>query len=134
MVNPFNLFEFNFVAMTVVLYIVSDACSEPVFLPAALLLCLSVRTVSWLLEKLSIFKIRINRQACTDCGACVKACPGQAMKGLYEQTFFRADCFSCGECLRACAFDALSYASQDVPRTLEKRDDIPIQSNIGGTQ
>ena len=114
MLNPFNLFELNFVATTVVLYIIlTFALSLFFYRPHCYAVC-PFGLVSWLLEKLSVFKIRINRQACTDCGACVKACPGQAMKGLYENAVFPADCFSCGECLQACAFDALSYTPQIV--------------------
>jgi len=111
-INPFNLFEFNFDGPAITLYIVATLVLSLFFYrPHCYCVC-PFGLVSWLLGKLSVFKIRINRQACTDCGACVKACPSQAMKGLYEYAVFPADCFSCGECLRACAFDALSYTGQ----------------------
>jgi polyferredoxin len=113
-VNPFNLFELNFVSLSVVIYIIASLVLSLFFYrPHCYAVC-PFGLLSWLFEKISIFKIRINRQACTGCGACIKACPGQAMKGLYEGAVFRADCFSCGECLNACAFDALSYAGQNV--------------------
>jgi len=111
-INPFNLFEVNFVSLSVVLYLAITLCVSLFFYrPHCYAVC-PFGLLSWVLEKISIFKIRINRQACTDCGACIKACPGQAMKGLYEKAVFPADCFSCGECLQACAFDALSYSGQ----------------------
>jgi len=111
-INPFNLFEANFSSLSVALYIGATlALSLFFYRPHCSAVC-PFGLVSWVLEKLSVFKIRINRQACTSCGACVKACPGQAMKGLYEQAVLRADCFSCGECLQACAVDALCYARE----------------------
>lgn len=111
-VNPFNLFELTSVALPVALYIAATlALSLLFYRPHCYAVC-PFGLLSWVLERVSVFKIRINRQKCTSCGACIRACPGQAMKGLYEQASFPADCFSCGECLSACTFDALSYTSQ----------------------
>jgi ferredoxin len=133
-VNPFNLFEFNFVSLTVALYIfVTLALSLFFYRPHCYIVC-PFGLVSWVLEKASIFKIRINRQACTECGACIKACPGQAMKGLYDKAVFRADCFSCGECLKTCVFDALYYAGQDAKPALEEQDDTTIKLNTDAAQ
>ena len=106
--NPFNLFSFNF-PLAIVFYTSSViAISFLFYRPHCYFVC-PFGLFSWFLEKISIFRIWINREKCTGCGACVKACPGLAMKGLYEKTAFSADCFSCGECLDACKFDALEY-------------------------
>jgi polyferredoxin len=132
--NPFNLFDFNFTVLTVVLYIAATlALSLFFYRPHCYAVC-PFGLVSWMLEKISIFKVRIDRQACTGCGACVKACPGEAMKGLYAKAVVRADCFSCGECLKACAFDALSYAAGCKKPGLENTDTMTIKSNTGGVQ
>jgi len=58
--------------------------------------------LGWLGEQLAIFKIRINHKTCTNCGACVQACPSQAMNSIWRQKALRADCFACGACLRIC--------------------------------
>lgn len=111
-VNPFNLFELHFAALPVALYIAATLVLSLFFYrPHCYCVC-PFGLATWLLEKISVFKIRINRQACTGCGACIRACPGAAMKGLYENAVFPADCFSCGECLRVCSADALTYTSQ----------------------
>jgi len=114
-INPFNLFELNFTLLTVALYIAATLLVSLVYYrPHCYAVC-PFGLVSWLLERASIFRIRIDREKCTGCGACIKACPGQAMKGIYEQAALPPDCFSCGECLGTCPADALSYTGRPLP-------------------
>lgn len=109
-INPFNLFEFNFSLVSIPVYIgISFVIGYLFYRPHCYFVC-PFGLLSWLFEKMSIFRVWINREKCTDCKACVKACPGKAMEGIYEAKFFSADCFSCGECLDSCKFDALSYS------------------------
>jgi ferredoxin len=65
--------------------------------------------VSWILEKVSLTRVIINRTNCTGCMACVQACPLEAMKGRMDGRPWPADCFSCARCLRSCDYDALDY-------------------------
>ena len=110
MINPFNLFEFNFRLVSVPVYIGIMLIAAYLFYrPHCYLVC-PFGLFSWLFEKISVFRVRIDRGKCTDCNACVKACPGLAMEGIYEEKVFPADCFSCGECLDSCKFNALSYS------------------------
>ena len=66
---------------------------------------------AWLLQNISINKIRIERDKCIDCGKCEKACPTKAMKGIYEnkRKLFLPDCWSCGKCIDVCPTDAIKY-------------------------
>jgi polyferredoxin len=114
-VNPFNLFDLNFASASVTAYIAATLLAAVFFYrPHCYFVC-PFGLLSWALEKLSLFKIRIHPQKCTGCGACIKACPGRAMEGIYKGSALPADCFSCGECLHACQFDALSYSLQAPP-------------------
>jgi polyferredoxin len=109
-INPFNLFEFNFSMVSVPIYIgITLVAGYLFYRPHCYFVC-PFGLFSWLFEKMSIFRVWIDRGKCTECHACVKACPGLAMKGIYEEKIFPADCFSCGECLASCKFDALSYS------------------------
>jgi electron transfer flavoprotein alpha subunit len=54
-------------------------------------------------------KPTVDRDACTECQACVRECPGGAMKDFYEENRIHADCFACGVCIEACKFDALDW-------------------------
>lgn len=56
--------------------------------------------------------IRIHKQHCTGCGACLRVCPGRLLKadarGKVHMPEPR-DCWGCGACLKECRFQALSY-------------------------
>ena len=67
---------------------------------------------SWLLENISIKRIKIIEDKCIKCEKCVKTCPTQAMKGIYEKKrkHFLPDCWSCGACIEACPTDAIKYS------------------------
>ena len=77
--------------------------------------------LSWFASRLSIIKIRINRETCTDCTLCVRACPSNAMKGIYEKQSLPPDCYTCGSCLAACPTNAISLSGPSTKnmKTLE---------------
>ncbi|MCP3666030.1 MAG: 4Fe-4S dicluster domain-containing protein, partial [Gammaproteobacteria bacterium] len=65
--------------------------------------------ISWIAEQFSIIRVRIDKDKCTQCGACIKACPLEAVKGRILDKRLPADCFSCARCLNVCSFDAIRY-------------------------
>ena len=110
-VNPFRLFDPRTLAgVTAVYLLVCCLLAVVWYRPHCQLVC-PFGLVSWLLERVSIFRVRINRSVCTECQACVRACPGQAMQGIYAGQLLPADCFSCGACLEVCPVDAITYAA-----------------------
>ena len=108
-INPFNLFSGEFalwsVAAAIALFL---AFSLVVYRPFCQLVC-PFGWYSWLLEKLSIFAIRIDKERCNDCGACARACPLPAAAGRLAGKALPADCFSCGRCLNVCTRAAIGY-------------------------
>ena len=108
-VNPFNLFNFDIESVSVGLAIsMALLLSLGVYRPFCQLVC-PFGLLSRLLERVSLFRVKIDRERCTECGACVRACPLEAAKGRLAGKLFPADCFSCARCLRACPEDAISY-------------------------
>lgn len=56
--------------------------------------------------------ISIDPKNCTNCLACVRACPVHAIQtsvGNDIPTVVDARCIGCGSCLGACRYDAISY-------------------------
>ena len=69
--------------------------------------------VGWLGEKISVFRIRINRDTCIDCKACVKACPSRVMESYLEKKSPAPDCFSCGKCMETCPTKAIEFSAKN---------------------
>ncbi|MHC4643820.1 MAG: 4Fe-4S binding protein [Planctomycetota bacterium] len=67
--------------------------------------------VSWIAEQVSLTRVKVDHEKCTDCGLCIKACPAEAAKGRVLNKLFGADCFSCARCLNVCPQDAIRYDS-----------------------
>ncbi|MCF7955283.1 MAG: 4Fe-4S binding protein [Phycisphaerae bacterium] len=65
--------------------------------------------VSWIAEKVSIFKIQVDYDKCISCQACSKACPTNVMNTILKQNGITPDCFSCGTCIETCPEKAISF-------------------------
>lgn len=110
-INPFNLFNLEFDTISILVSVIAViVLSFFIYRPFCQLVC-PFGLASWVAERLSIKRIRINREKCTECGACIKACPLEAAEGMVRGRIFHADCFSCARCLRVCPVDAVSYTS-----------------------
>ncbi|MEA2061868.1 MAG: 4Fe-4S binding protein [Thermodesulfobacteriota bacterium] len=109
--NPFNLFNLDFETFSIVLTIlISLLGSFYVYRPFCQFIC-PFGFISWIAERFSIFRVRVDKEKCTQCGLCIKACPLEAAKGLINGSKLPADCFSCGRCLNVCPVDAIKYDS-----------------------
>jgi len=108
-INPFNLFSFEFTLLSVVISVTLFILVSPFIYRSFCQFICPFGVISWLLEKVSLTRVRINRDNCTECMACVKACPLEAMKGRMDGKAWPADCFSCARCLRSCNDNALDY-------------------------
>ena len=107
--NPFNLFNFDFDEWLIpVTIIVSLVLSLFVYRPFCFLIC-PFGFLSWLAERLSLARVRIDLAECTKCGACIKACPSDAAKDMVQKKLFAADCTSCARCLNVCPHDLIRY-------------------------
>lgn len=109
--NPFNLFNLDFETLSILLtVIVALLASFVVYRPFCQFIC-PFGFLSWIAERFSLVRVRIDKETCTQCGACIQACPLTAAKGIVYGKTFSADCFSCARCLNVCAFDAIHYTS-----------------------
>ena len=107
--NPFNLFNLDFdSAMITITIFAALGISLLAYRPFCQFIC-PFGFISWLAERLSLTRVRINADRCNKCGACIKACPLEAAKHKVDGKLFGADCYSCARCLNVCSQDAISY-------------------------
>jgi len=110
-VNPFNLFNLDFEAFSILLtVIIALLVSFIIYRPFCQLIC-PFGLISWIAERFSILRVRIDKDKCTECGVCIKACPLETTKGRVYGKRLLADCFSCARCLNVCPVDAIQYTS-----------------------
>ncbi len=94
-IDPFRIYKPSMVtAMGWGLLALLLGLSLVIYRPWCHLLC-PFGLVGWLFEKISIFKIRVDRAACIGCEACSRACPSSAMEAILSgkkpyQTVFPA--------------------------------------------
>jgi polyferredoxin len=67
--------------------------------------------VSWLFEKLAIFRIKVDYGKCDACQACNSACPSTVMDAILKQDRVLPDCFGCGVCVESCPTNAVYLTS-----------------------
>jgi NAD-dependent dihydropyrimidine dehydrogenase PreA subunit len=66
--------------------------------------------VSWLVEKVSIYKIKVNYDTCIACGICAESCPSTVMDAILRRTRTIPDCFGCATCIEACPTKSIRFA------------------------
>ena len=118
--NPFNLFNLDFMVPIIGYFTVGYlVVSFFYYRPFCQLIC-PFGFVSWICERVSLNRIRIDRERCIDCRACAKACPLTAAADRLDRKVLEADCFSCMRCLRVCPADAIHYRPVWAPPSPEK--------------
>ncbi len=123
--NPFNLFNLDFdeIGITVTI-VVALVLALLVYRPFCQFIC-PFGLVSWVAERFSFARVRIDRERCNQCGACVQACPLDAAKHRVAGRVLAADCYSCTRCLNVCPHEAISYG---MPERLQGEKTAPADA------
>ncbi len=113
-VDPFVIFDPKAIGIGAGIFIGVIALASVLFYrPFCYFFC-PFGLLSWPASRFSIIRIRIDRAKCTQCEACVSACPSNAMRGIYEGKPLPQDCYTCGSCIGSCPKSAISLSG---PRT-----------------
>lgn len=121
-VNFFKLYDWTLAPLALILLPVLLALSFLVYRPFCQFVC-PFGLYSWLLENLSLYRVRVSSSLCTECGKCVKTCPTKAMDGRmnYRRKWFLPDCWACGACIEACPTDAIAFYRKRPSETVRAR-------------
>lgn len=63
--------------------------------------------------------IRIDKELCIGCGACIKDCPGNALKLEEQKAVSVRECIQCGHCVAICPVKAVSIPEYDMDEVEE---------------
>ena len=108
-IDPFRIFSFSAIAAVAIgVAAVLLVLSLWVYRPWCTFLC-PFGAVSWVGERISLWRPRVNHKTCIDCKACERACPTQSMAGLRAGARLAQDCFACGACMKACPVQAIQW-------------------------
>ena len=111
LIDPFKIFNPLYLGIISAAFIVAVlVASLFVWRPWCYFAC-PFGLVSWFFEKLAIFRIKVDYNACTRCDACSIACPSEAMDGILKHQKMPADCFACGVCIETCPTKAVSFSA-----------------------
>jgi polyferredoxin len=106
--NPFESLHWGFEVYGLVVLGVTVAAGLFVFRPFCYMIC-PLGLLTWVLEHLSIVRVSVDRDACTECGKCVEESYCPAVGAILDQKKSRPDCHVCGRCMEICPEDALKY-------------------------
>jgi len=106
--NPFEFFHWKFGTVAVVSLAVTLVASVFVFRPFCYLAC-PIGLWTWVLEHFSLVKIRVDKEGCDMCEACLKLTNCPSVAPALEDKKSRPDCHACGQCITACPKNALRF-------------------------
>ena len=107
--NPFNIFNPAVLTVIGIVFITMILIGSLfIYRPWCHFFC-PFGLIGWLVEKFSLYKIKVNYDTCIACGECSKACPSEAMEAILKQNKVTPDCFSCGSCLNACPTKSIEF-------------------------
>jgi polyferredoxin len=106
--NPFEFLHWRFELYGLIAILIVLAGSLFIFRPFCYLFC-PLGLITWLFEHISLAKIKVNHELCTDCNICVDDSPCPSMESILNQKKIIPDCHACGECLPLCPENAIEF-------------------------
>jgi polyferredoxin len=109
--NPFEFLHWSLEAAVIPAFLVTFVAGLFIYRPFCYLAC-PMGLASWLVEHLSLIRVRLDEKACTRCMRCVKESPCPSVQAILDGKFSRPDCHACGACIESCPEKALKFTSR----------------------
>ena len=106
--NPFEGLHWALVPIGTTALIVTLILALFIFRPFCYLAC-PIGLWTWVLEHVSLTKMRVKKDSCTMCEVCVKKTNCPAVAPILAGRRSRPDCHACGDCVRVCPKNALEW-------------------------
>ncbi len=107
-VNPFEFLHWSLEWAVIPAFVITFIGALFVFRPFCYLIC-PLGLATWVLEHVSVIRIKVDQKACTKCMRCVQASPCPAVPAILDGNKSRPDCHACGICIKACPEKALKF-------------------------
>ena len=107
-VNPFEFLHWTLSAAVIPAFLVTFLAALFIYRPFCYLIC-PLGLYTWVLEHLSVLRVKVNKSACTDCNICVVKSPCPAVPAILAEKRIRPDCHACGRCIEVCPEKALDF-------------------------
>lgn len=107
-INPFHALHWDFGLYQMMVLVVVLIFALFIFRPYCYVAC-PIGLFTWLLERISVLKVRVDPDKCTMCYECVDVAPCPAMQDIVDGKSWRPDCHACGRCLNSCSEDAIKF-------------------------
>jgi polyferredoxin len=107
-INSFEFLHWDFELVGLIIISTVLLASLVFFRPFCYLIC-PLGLITWLFEHVSLVKIKVDKDKCTNCEICVDESPCPAMNPILESKKIIPDCHACGYCVKSCPESAISF-------------------------
>ncbi len=107
-ISPFHFLHWNFDFLVVAVMAITLIAAIFIFRPFCYLVC-PIGLFTWVIEHVSLVRIRLNKEKCNECNVCVDKSPCPAVPAILEEKRSRPDCHACGFCQEICPTDAFEF-------------------------
>ena len=106
--NAFHILHWRWQTQLILPILIVAVGGVLIYRPFCYLIC-PLGLFTWVLEQLSLTRVRLNRAACTNCKICVKKSPCPTVPSILAENRIRPDCHACGKCIEVCPERALDF-------------------------
>lgn len=117
-INMFDLIHWEFTSLQmfdfislIAFLLIMIGLSFFLYRPFCYLIC-PMGIFTWILEHVSVLKVRLKKEDCNNCGKCIVQSPCPSVEGIINGNKLRGDCHLCNICIESCPTKALYFGTK----------------------